>query len=122
VELALVMKMICHYLPLVLSSKNTLVPLFFFKNRETDHFLLLKCLPLPFVCAEDGNVTNVEVVASFFNGEKVKVGEIEYTINPVLTCDLKALMKMLAAMGLCNVYHPCSTWQCPYCEVKSWYK
>jgi len=40
------------------------------------------------------------VVASFVNVEKVKVGDIEYTINPVLTCDLKALMKMMASFML----------------------
>lgn len=61
----------------------------------------------------------IQVISAFHSGEKIKVEGTEYTIKPVLTCDLKALMKL---MGLYNVYHPCSSWRCPFCPVNTTYK
>jgi hypothetical protein len=58
------------------------------------------------------------VIAKFIEGMKVKVDNVKYTITPVLTCNLKALMKM---MGLKSVFHPCSTWWCPYCAASNGY-
>jgi hypothetical protein len=60
----------------------------------------------------------VQVVALFADGKQVEVEGIKYTINPVLTCDLKVLMKML---GLKNVFHPSAKWRCPYCAVSKRY-
>lgn len=50
--------------------------------------------------------------------KKLKVDDKEYTCTPVLTTDLKAMMKLL---GLYDVFHPCSHWKCPYCRVSSKY-
>ena len=50
--------------------------------------------------------------------KKLKVDDKEYTCTPVLTTDLKAMMKLL---GLYDVFHPCSRWKCPYCHVSSKY-
>lgn len=58
------------------------------------------------------------MINSFLHSEKLKVEDQEYVIIPVLTCDLKALMKIL---GLYNIYHPSSQWRCPYCPVCSRY-
>lgn len=38
----------------------------------------------------------------------------EIQVEPVLVCDLKALVKLL---GLYNVFHPRSIWKCPWCLV-----
>jgi hypothetical protein len=46
------------------------------------------------------------------------VGDREYKIKPVLTCDLKALMKLI---GLYDVFHPSAKWKCPFCDVCSEY-
>jgi hypothetical protein len=67
-----------------------------------------------------GCVLEEQMINVFCGGEKIKVDSgLEYTINPVLTCDLKALMKM---MGLYNVYHLCSRWWCPFCRVNTRYE
>ena len=65
-----------------------------------------------------GMVPEKQVIDMFVAGEKVKVDGTKYTIEPVLTCDLKALMKML---GLKTVFHTSSKWRCPYCAVPKSY-
>ncbi len=42
----------------------------------------------------------------------------EWKVKPVLTCDLKVLMKML---GLYDVFHPKSKSKCPYCACSARY-
>jgi hypothetical protein len=49
---------------------------------------------------------------------KLVVGEKEWLLKPILTCDLKALMKML---GLYDVFHPRATSKCPFCSCSSRY-
>jgi len=44
------------------------------------------------------------------------VGTTEWKIKLILTCDLKALMKML---GLYDVFHPGAKWKCPFCPVST---
>jgi len=44
------------------------------------------------------------------------VGLVEWQIKPILTCNLKALMKM---MGLYDVFHPTAKWKCPFCPVST---
>jgi len=41
-------------------------------------------------------------------------GTTKWKIKPILTCDLKALMKMLRHN---DVFHPGAKWKCPFCPV-----
>lgn len=54
----------------------------------------------------------------FMEGTQVEVNGTKYTIEPVLTCDLKALIKIL---GLKTIFHMASIWKCPYCAVTKLY-
>jgi hypothetical protein len=65
-----------------------------------------------------GMVPEKQVINMFIAGEKVKVDGTKYTIELVLMCDLKALMKML---GLKTVFHTSLKWRCPYCAVPKLY-
>lgn len=62
--------------------------------------------------AELANV--IPVVNQLIKTGKLAVDGIEYDIEPVLVCDLKALVKLL---GLYNCFHPKAYWKCPWCSV-----
>ncbi|KAL6069211.1 hypothetical protein QOT17_007748 [Balamuthia mandrillaris] len=47
---------------------------------------------------------------------KVEVNGQKFDLEPVLVCDLKALVTML---GLYCCYHPKSHWKCPWCLVSA---
>ena len=46
----------------------------------------------------------------------MKVGDIEYTIESFLVCDMKCLVKIL---GLYDVFHPKSHYKCIWCNIVS---
>lgn len=59
-----------------------------------------------------------QAVNHLVQSASVIVNGKEWKVKPVLTCDLKALMKML---GLYDVFHPKSHWKCPFCDVSQEY-
>jgi len=48
------------------------------------------------------------------DGGSLHVGNLTVQLEPVLVCDMKALVQL---MGLYTVYHPSTTWKCPWCHV-----
>lgn len=42
------------------------------------------------------------------------VKDLVIQVEPLLVCDLKALLQLL---GLYQTYHPSSNWKCPWCKV-----
>jgi hypothetical protein len=56
----------------------------------------------------------ITIVNELISGRTISVNDIEYSIEPILVCDLVALVKIL---GLYNVFHPKSKWKCPWCLV-----
>lgn len=61
---------------------------------------------------------NQQAVHHIMTNMKLVVTGKEWTIKPILTCNLKALMKL---MGLYDVFHPKSKSKCPFCACKDMY-
>ncbi|KAL6045515.1 hypothetical protein QOT17_022743 [Balamuthia mandrillaris] len=56
----------------------------------------------------------VKGIEYLINGGTIKAHGIDYALEPVLVCDMAALIKVL---GLYTCYHPKSQWKCPWCLV-----
>lgn len=57
----------------------------------------------------------IPVIDKLIETKKLQVGEQVYTIQPLLCCDMKALVMLL---GLYEVYRSNTTWRCAWCEVR----
>lgn len=57
----------------------------------------------------------IPVINGLISNGEVEVDGVKYTLEPVLVCDMKALVKV---MGFYTCFHPKAKWKCPWCPSR----